>query len=65
LDVTVASTLAASYVDVTGIVAELAASRKSAKYANLQQSHTVQPLAVENVGFVNESCRILKPRTEP
>jgi len=47
-DVTVVSTLAASYVDVTsrsvGTVTEVAASRKSAKYATLEQSHIFQPL---------------------
>jgi len=42
-DVTVASTLTASYVDATsrsaGAAVELAASRKSAKCANMEQSH--------------------------
>jgi hypothetical protein len=59
-DVTVASTLAASYVDDTarsaGAAAELAAIRKIAKYSNLEQSHIFQPLAFENLGTMNDTC---------
>jgi len=36
------------------IVAEFAASRKLAKYANMKQSHICQPLTFENLCFVNE-----------
>ena len=54
-DVTVASTLAASYADtaatVAGLVANLAADRKLAKYA----SHIFQPIALENLGPINSS----------
>jgi len=35
--------------------AELAASRKSAKYADLLQSHLFQPTAVETSGSMNSS----------
>jgi hypothetical protein len=59
-DVTVASTLAASYVDDTarsaGAAAELAAIKKIAKYSNLVQSHIFQPLAFENLGTMNDTC---------
>jgi len=52
-DVIFASTLAASYVDATSqSAAELEASRKSAKYANLEQSHIFQLLAFENVAYM-------------
>ena len=58
-DVTVSSTLAASYVESTsrtaGAAAELADIRKSAKYANLNATHVFQPLAFENLGCINES----------
>jgi hypothetical protein len=59
-DVTVTRTLAASYFDATtrsaGAAAEMAAIKKSAKYANLVQSYIVQSLAFENFGNMNESC---------
>jgi hypothetical protein len=59
-DVTVASSLAASYVDHTarsaGAAADMAALRKSAKYSNLELTHNFQPLAFENLGTMNESC---------
>ena len=59
-DIKIASTLAASCVDATarsaGAAAEMAAIRKSAKYANLVQSYSFQPLAFENSGTMNESC---------
>jgi len=58
-DVTVASTLAASYVEVTsrsaGTAAELAACMESAKCAIMEQSHIFQHLVFENVGSMNES----------
>jgi len=40
---------------LAGAAAELAASRKSAKYADLLQSHLFQPMAVEISGFM-DSC---------
>jgi len=59
-DVTVSSTLAASYIESTsrtaGAAAELADIRKSAKYANLEPTHVFQPLAFENLGSMNESA---------
>jgi len=59
-DVTVISTLAASYVDMAatgaGRVADEAADRKSAKYANFTASHIFQPLAAENLGPLNSSA---------
>jgi hypothetical protein len=59
-DVTVACTLAASYIDstsrVAGAAADLAAIRKSTKYANLEPTHIFQPLAFENLGTMNQSC---------
>jgi hypothetical protein len=59
-DVTVSSTLAASYVDLTsrtaGAAAELADTRKSAKYADLEEKYIFQPLAFENLGPINNSA---------
>ena len=53
-DVTVVSTLAQSYVDRAatgvGVVSEMAAERKLAKYSNLTSNFTFQPIAVENLG---------------
>ena len=53
-DVTVASTLAGSYVDTaaTGaeLVADQAADSKTAKYADLRAQHVFQPVSVENLG---------------
>jgi len=37
-------------------VAEMAASRKEAKYATLQFHYDFQPIAVETLGPVNESA---------
>jgi len=56
-DVTVVQTLADWYVSQTsrsaGAAAERAASRKSAKYADLLQSHLFQPIAVETSGSMD------------
>ena len=53
-DVTVASTLAGSYVDTAatgaGLVADQAADRKTAKYADLRAQYVFQPVSVENLG---------------
>lgn len=59
-DVTVVCTMADSYVDAAargaGSVAELAATRKSAKYAELSRNYIFQPIAVENLGPMNLSA---------
>ena len=59
-DVTVVSKLAGSYVSdsecLAGAAAELAATRKSDKYANLSSSYLFQPIAIENLGAMNDSC---------
>jgi len=59
-DVTVATTLADSYVpasSVTAVVAaEAAASRKEVKYTDLSASFSFQPIAVETLGPINESA---------
>ncbi|NJL56119.1 hypothetical protein HC928_13765 [bacterium] len=56
-DVTVATTLAQSYVDDAargaGVVAEQAATRKRDKYAELARSYLFLPLAFENLGPMN------------
>ena len=53
-DVTVAATLADSYISATsstgGAAAELAATRKMAKYADLPASYLFQPVALETLG---------------
>ena len=58
---TVVCSTADSYIDLAiqdpGSVAEMAASRKEAKYAALQTNHIFQPIAVETLGPINESAR--------
>jgi hypothetical protein len=57
-DVTVICPLAASYISgyTTGAAAELAASKKCVKYANLPNSYIFQPIAFENLGTLNSSA---------
>ena len=59
-DVTVVCSTADSYIDLSvqgpGCVAEMAASRKEAKYATLQSHYDLQPIAVETLGLINESA---------
>jgi len=59
-DVTVATTLADSYVPASSITAaaaaEAAASRKEVKYSDLPASFSFQPIAVETLGLINESA---------
>ena len=40
----------------TGAAAEMAASRKLAKYASLSAAYLVQPTALETLGPINESA---------
>ena len=53
-DVRVVSPLAASYIDRAatdaGTVANMAASRKTAKYSSLPSTYMFEPIAVENLG---------------
>ena len=55
-DVTVICPLAVSYPYTPGAAAELAASRKCEKYANLPNSYIFQPIAFENLGTLNSSA---------
>ena len=59
-DVTFICTLAESYRDTAarsgGAVAELAATRKLAKYASLGSQYLFQPIAVESLGPINDSA---------
>ena len=57
-DVTVICPLADSYVSgyTPGAAAELAATRKSDKYASLPNFYLFQPLAFENLGTLNASA---------
>ena len=59
-DVTVTSTLADSYVNSSaesaGAAAELAATRKTAKYTSLPASHSFHPIALETHGPINHSA---------
>ena len=59
-DVTVVCSTADSYIDLAvqgpGCVAEIAASRKEAKYATLQSRYDFQPIAVDTLGPINESA---------
>ena len=56
-DVTVANTLAATYLasvsTTAGSVAEGAASRKDKKYSAIAQPHVFVPLAIETLGPIN------------
>jgi len=59
-DVTVATTLADSYVPASSVTAaaaaEAATSRKEVKYSDLPASFSFQPIAVETLGPINESA---------
>ena len=59
-DVTVTSTTADSYVEQSareaGAASELAATRKTAKYADLSQQYIFCPIAVETLGPVNSEA---------
>jgi len=59
-DVTVATTLADSYLRASSATAaaaaEMAASRKEVKYSDLPASISFQPIAVETLGPINESA---------
>ena len=65
-DMTVVYSTADFYIDITvqgpGCVAEMAASRKEAKYATLQTHYDFQPIAVETLGPINESANDLGRR---
>ena len=63
-DVTVICPLADSYVELTaqeaGSAAEVAATRKLAKYSALGAEYDFQPVAMETLGPLNESaCELL------
>jgi hypothetical protein len=62
-DVTVICPLAVSYVSgyFPGASAELAASKKNKKYANLPNSYIFKPIAIENLGALNSSAIALIP----
>ena len=59
-DVTVADTLAASYLSTTSITsggaAEIAASKKEAKYSELSRSYSFVPFACETMGPMNSKA---------
>jgi len=59
-DVTVATMLADSYTNASassaGAAAEMAVTRKTAKYADLPASYTFQPVALETLGPINVSA---------
>ena len=61
-DVTVICPLADSYVAAAareaGSAAEEAATRKTAKYSNIQAHHIFQPVAVESLVPINASGRV-------
>jgi len=55
--VTVICPLANSYLQSAGAVAELAATRKVAKYSALEDQYIFQPIAVESLGPMNWEAR--------
>jgi len=63
-DVTVVCNSAVSYLNSSareaGAVADFAASRKTAKYVSLAESHLFFPIAVEIQGPLNEEARQLQ-----
>jgi len=62
-DITVICHLAKSYVNGATIeasaAAEVAASRKEAKYADIDSRYVFEPIAVETLGVFNSSARLL------
>jgi len=62
-DVTVICPLAESYVNgaaiEAGAAAKVAASRKEAKYADIDSRYVVELIAVETLGAFNSSARLL------
>jgi len=42
-----------------GVAAEVAASRKEAKYADIDSRYVFEPIAVETLGVFNSSARLL------
>jgi len=62
-DVTVICPLAESYVNgaaiEAGAMAEVAASRKEVKYADIDSRYVFEPIAVETLGVFNCSARHL------
>ena len=62
-DVTVTCPLAESYISAaareSGAAAELAASRKEEKYADLDGRYIFEPIAIETLGVFNTSARQL------
>jgi len=62
-DVTVICSLAESYVNgaaiEAGAAAEIAASRKEAKYADIDSRYVFEPIAVETLGVFNSSACLL------
>ena len=65
-DVTVAHTLAASYVSQgalqAGSAATAASERKSAKYSSLSSSHVFVPVAVETLGPLADEAQLFWQR---
>jgi len=53
-----ADTYVAAAAREAGSAAELAATRKTAKYSNIQAHHIFQPVAVESHGPINASGRV-------
>jgi len=60
-DVTMTCPLADSYINAAarepGAAAELAASRKEEKYADLDGRYTFEPIAIETLGVLSTSAR--------
>ena len=67
-DVTIADTLAASYLASTsltaGSAAETAATKKIAKYTDLSQSHIFCSLAFESLGPINDLGQSFLPELD-
>jgi len=59
-DVTIVNSVASSYLSASsssvGSIAEMAAEKKEAKYADLSQNYLFQPLAFEALGAINASA---------
>ena len=66
-DVTMICSLAESYVNAAasdaGAAAEVAASRKEEKYADLDSRYLSEPIAVETLGVLNSSANSLLKET--
>jgi len=64
-DVTVCTTVAASYLTAASHTAGVVVDRKCSKYTELSSSHEFQPVAIESHGPLSDTHGFLSGRTGP